>query len=101
MLFGVVEVVGDSRMLISNSVVICYCLSIFLSFPRFANKQDLPHAMTVDEVTDKLELRDLQRRAWHVEPCCAMSGDGLYEGLEWLSAAKKGDWTHGHDIEPE
>ena len=65
-------------MLILNSIVISY---------RLANKQDLPHAMTVDEVTDKLELRDLQRRAWHVEPCCAMSGDGLYEGLDWLSGA--------------
>ena len=90
-------------MLISNSIVIYIVASpSFSHCSRYANKQDLPHAMAMDEMIDKLELHDLQRRAWHVEPCCAMSGDGLYEGLDWLSVAKKEDWTHhGHDIEPK
>ncbi|XP_054767740.2 ADP-ribosylation factor 2 [Lytechinus pictus] len=52
----------------------------------FANKQDLPNAMQVAEVTDKLNLNRLRNnRSWYVQATCATSGDGLYEGLDWLS----------------
>ncbi|KAH3746134.1 ADP-ribosylation factor 1 [Pelomyxa schiedti] len=50
----------------------------------FANKQDLPDAMTVSELTDKLGMQTLGTRKWFVQPTCATSGDGLYEGLDWL-----------------
>jgi len=50
-----------------------------------ANKQDLPNAMTVDEVSDKLELSKLRRRQWYIQGTCARSGDGLYSALDWLS----------------
>ncbi|KAM9034135.1 ADP-ribosylation factor 1-like 2 [Sarcophilus harrisii] len=50
-----------------------------------ANKQDLPHAMKADEITEKLGLRSLLERNWYVQATCATSGDGLYEGLAWLS----------------
>ena len=53
----------------------------------FANKQDLPNAMSVAEVTDKLGLHALRNRKWYIQSCCATSGDGLYEGLDWLSNA--------------
>ena len=51
----------------------------------FGNKQDLSNAMSVEEITDKLELNKLENREWHVQGCCATTGDGLYEGLDWLS----------------
>merc|ERR1711975_127545 len=51
----------------------------------FANKQDLPNAMSVSEVTDKLGLHSLGNRKWYIQSACATSGDGLYEGLDWLS----------------
>jgi ADP-ribosylation factor protein 1 len=51
----------------------------------FANKQDMPHAMTATEVTDKLNLHSLASRQWRIQACCATTGDGLYEGLDWLS----------------
>jgi len=50
----------------------------------FANKQDLPNAMTVDEVIEKFGLNSLNRK-WKVQASCATSGQGLWEGLEWLS----------------
>jgi ADP-ribosylation factor protein 1 len=50
----------------------------------FANKQDLPNAMSVAEVTDKLGLHALKNRKWYIQSTCATSGDGLYEGLDWL-----------------
>jgi ADP-ribosylation factor protein 1 len=54
----------------------------------FANKQDLPNAMSVAEVTDKLGLHEI-RRKWFIQGTCATSGDGLYEGLDWLASALK------------
>eukprot|EP01125_Pyxidicula_operculata_P006032 TRINITY_DN210_c0_g1_i1.p1 TRINITY_DN210_c0_g1~~TRINITY_DN210_c0_g1_i1.p1 ORF type:complete len:180 (-),score=49.12 TRINITY_DN210_c0_g1_i1:135-674(-) len=54
-----------------------------------ANKQDLPNAMSVAEVTDKLGLHSLRSRQWYIQATCATSGDGLYEGLDWLSNALK------------
>ncbi|KAK3570846.1 hypothetical protein QTP86_028277, partial [Hemibagrus guttatus] len=51
----------------------------------FANKQDLPNAMPVSELTDKLGLQSLRSRTWYVQATCATQGTGLYEGLDWLS----------------
>ncbi|CCI50103.1 hypothetical protein ABG067_001262 [Albugo candida] len=53
----------------------------------FANKQDLPNAMSAAEMTDKLGLHALRNRKWFIQACCATTGDGLYEGLDWLSAS--------------
>merc|ERR1712187_307843 len=50
-----------------------------------ANKQDLPNAMRTSEVVEKLGLNDLRTRQWFVQSACATSGDGLFEGLDWLS----------------
>lgn len=55
----------------------------------FANKQDLPNAMSVQEITDRLQLAALRERDWLIQGCCAMTGDGLYEGIEWLSGVTK------------
>ena len=47
--------------------------------------QDLPNAMNAAEITDKLALHQLRQRNWYIQATCATSGDGLYEGLDWLS----------------
>ena len=47
----------------------------------FANKQDIPGAMTPTEVTEKLRLGQLKERMWYVVPSCATNGEGLFEGL--------------------
>ena len=41
--------------------------------------------MSVDEVTKRLGLNDLKYRQWYIQSTCATTGDGLYEGLDWLS----------------
>ncbi|XP_051874913.1 ADP-ribosylation factor 4-like [Pristis pectinata] len=51
----------------------------------FANKQDLPNAMSVSEMTEKLGLQRLHNRVWYVQATCASEGSGLYEGLDWLT----------------
>lgn len=55
----------------------------------FANKQDLPNAMNAAEITDKLGLSSLRQRSWYIQATCATTGDGLFEGLDWLSTTLK------------
>merc|ERR1712098_1014840 len=55
----------------------------------FANKQDLPNALSVAEVTKRLGLSTLNQRKWYIQATCATTGDGLYEGLDWLAEAVK------------
>jgi len=51
----------------------------------FCNKQDLPNALGAREVTDKLGLNTMRNRKWYIQSTCATTGDGLYEGLDWLA----------------
>jgi len=51
----------------------------------FANKQDLKGSLTPAEVCESLGLMDLKGRQWHVQASVAIRGEGLYEGLDWLS----------------
>ncbi|KAJ3343886.1 ADP-ribosylation factor, Arf Arf6 [Gonapodya sp. JEL0774] len=51
----------------------------------FANKQDMPQAMSPSDLTEKLEMSKLKDRTWFLRPCCAVTGEGLIEGLQWLS----------------
>lgn len=51
----------------------------------FANKQDLPHAVSPSKIAEHLGLGPI-RQKWHMQACCATSGEGLYEGLDWLAS---------------
>jgi len=51
----------------------------------FANKQDLPNAMSAAEITDLLKLHSNKNKDWYIQATCATQGQGLYEGLDWLS----------------
>ncbi|OMH84178.1 ADP-ribosylation factor [Zancudomyces culisetae] len=49
-----------------------------------ANKQDLPNSMSTAEITNKLGLHAIRNREWHIQAASVLTGDGLYEGLDWL-----------------
>ncbi|KAK2961293.1 putative ADP-ribosylation factor [Blattamonas nauphoetae] len=52
-----------------------------------ANKQDIPTAVKPDECSRHLGLQDLPpTRKWHIQGCCALTGQGLTEGFRWLGA---------------
>merc|ERR1712232_1185217 len=53
----------------------------------FANKQDLPNAMPAADITEKLGLHSMRKRQWYIQSARATTGDGLYEGLDWMSRA--------------
>lgn len=65
------------------------CASSHLMFLAVCFLQDLPNAMNAAEITDKLGLHSLRNRNWFIQSACATSGDGLYEGLDWLSSQLK------------
>ena len=43
--------------------------------------------MRPPELTAALALHGVQRHDWHVQGCCALSGEGLEDGLRWLADA--------------
>lgn len=48
-----------------------------------ANKQDLPGALNAEEITRKLKIKKYcSDRNWYVQPCCAITGEGLPEALQ-------------------
>lgn len=51
----------------------------------YANKMDLPNALTVPQISERLGLLNLRDRKWQVQASNAARGDGLYEGMDWLS----------------
>jgi GTPase SAR1 family protein len=56
----------------------------------YANKQDLPTSLSASEVADKLGLNSVGfNRNWYIQPACATTRAGLYEGLDWLSKSIK------------
>ena len=50
----------------------------------FANKQDLPEAATVTEVAHHFTLNELHN-PWHIQACCALTGDGLVKGFQRMA----------------
>ncbi|KAJ8598945.1 hypothetical protein CTAYLR_009641 [Chrysophaeum taylorii] len=53
----------------------------------YANKQDLPNAVPATDLAAKLDLTSLRTHQWYVQACAATTGDGLYEGLDWMAKA--------------
>ena len=53
----------------------------------FANKRDLPNALSVPELAETLGLNPLTPRRWFIQSTVATTGEGLYEGLDWLAWA--------------
>jgi len=48
-----------------------------------------PGAMKPSEVMEAMDMNSLGSRKWHVQGTVATAGDGLYEGLDWLSNTLK------------
>jgi small GTP-binding protein len=53
----------------------------------YANKQDLPGALSAEELAKRLRLEELCQRPWCVQASCASTGEGLHAGLDWLCQA--------------
>ncbi|NXR22474.1 ARL14 protein, partial [Cinclus mexicanus] len=48
-----------------------------------ANKQDLPGALNAEEITRRFRMKKYcSDRNWYVQPCCAITGQGLPEAFQ-------------------
>ncbi|KAG0380874.1 hypothetical protein BGX24_003735 [Mortierella sp. AD032] len=52
----------------------------------FANKQDVKGALSASKISEALALSSLQDRQWSIQACSALTGDGLFEGLDWIAS---------------
>jgi ADP-ribosylation factor protein 1 len=90
---------------VDSNTVDCLLESIELkeTFDRFgkpdmpvliiANKQDLPYARSVAEIAGQMGMSHLGIKNWFIQATCAASGDGLYEGLDWLHKHLNPDYS--------
>mmetsp|Transcript_25548 Transcript_25548/g.51111 ORF Transcript_25548/g.51111 Transcript_25548/m.51111 type:complete len:101 (+) Transcript_25548:300-602(+) len=46
----------------------------------------LQEAMGAGEMSESLELHKIQSHEWHIQACCALTGEGLYQGLDWVTS---------------
>ncbi|CAF1019023.1 unnamed protein product, partial [Adineta ricciae] len=59
----------------------------------YLNKSDLPNAIDRTQIIERMQLNSIRNRPWLVQTCSATTGDGLYEGLDWLVKAVKSPST--------
>lgn len=55
----------------------------------FANKQDMPQALSTAEIAEKMGLSSIVDKKWTIIATSALRGDGLKEGFEWIAEAIK------------
>lgn len=54
-------------------------------FLLFGNKSDLPYPKSLKEASDAMDLETLfKNRKWKFQKSCSNTGEGLFEGLEWI-----------------
>jgi ADP-ribosylation factor-like protein 6 len=51
----------------------------------FANKQDLPSALSAQECSEVLKLHAVKEKSWTIVASNALTGEGIEEGIKWMS----------------
>mmetsp|Transcript_111771 Transcript_111771/g.219109 ORF Transcript_111771/g.219109 Transcript_111771/m.219109 type:complete len:431 (-) Transcript_111771:115-1407(-) len=54
-----------------------------------ANKCDLPNAMNVDEIVEKLSMHKVRNRDWRIVAGCMTTGEGISDIQDWLKFRAK------------
>ncbi|XP_037348245.1 putative ADP-ribosylation factor-like protein 5C isoform X2 [Talpa occidentalis] len=62
----------------------------------FANKQDMKDSMTTVEISQFLTLSNIKDHPWHIQGCCALTGEGLVAALPGPTWARSNQWTTDH-----
>jgi signal recognition particle receptor subunit beta len=51
----------------------------------YANKQDISKAKSVADLIQIYGFDQIKSHQWHIQQCSAKTGEGLMNGLQWLS----------------
>ncbi|PVU88777.1 hypothetical protein BB561_005703 [Smittium simulii] len=49
-----------------------------------ANKQDIDQALSIECISEALDIENINGHSWKIQPCSAVTGDGVLEGLDWI-----------------
>lgn len=58
----------------------------------YANKQDVKDCMSAAEISRHLDLTSIKNQQWHIQSCCALTGEGyvfILEPIKISRSAKK------------
>jgi signal recognition particle receptor subunit beta len=84
------ERIGEAREWLHGPHLLAHPLLAGVPMLVFANKEDLPSVMSPSMIADRMGLHGMENeRQVHVQGCSAQTGEGLSEGLEWLSTKMK------------
>lgn len=50
-----------------------------------ANKNDVKDSLSAAEISDALGLSQISTHQWHIQSCCALTGEGLFTGMDWIA----------------
>nr|XP_031540953.1 ADP-ribosylation factor-like protein 5B isoform X2 [Vicugna pacos] len=53
---------------------------------RMLAHEDMKGCMTAAEISKYLTLSSIKDHPWHIQSCCALTGEGLCQGLEWMTS---------------
>uniref|UniRef100_A0A915A9P2 ADP-ribosylation factor-like protein 3 n=1 Tax=Parascaris univalens TaxID=6257 RepID=A0A915A9P2_PARUN len=56
----------------------------------YANKQDLVTAAKASEIAEGLQLLSIRDRSWQIQACSAVTGEGIRDGMDWISKNLRG-----------
>ncbi|TRM68616.1 GTP-binding protein [Schizophyllum amplum] len=65
----------------------------------FANKQDLPGSLSSAEISQAIELPAIRSHHWKIQPCSAVTGENLVQGLDWVVDDVAGRLYYGTVVE--
>ena len=74
--------------------IVCLCFIELVQFRKipilfFANKMDMRDALSSVKVSQTLGLERIMDKPWHICASNAVTGEGLHEGIEWLTGQIK------------
>ena len=79
-----------SRILLEVSKLLLSCDTWWRDTCSSGEYTDPLLALSPQKVSDELKLNErAKNHIWKVEPSCATTGEGIFEGLAWLSSNVK------------
>lgn len=51
----------------------------------YANKKDLPTALSPVEIAQAMRLEEIKDRPWQIVPSNGLTGEGVDKGVEWMA----------------
>ena len=75
-------------LILQNVRETCKCVCIL------ANKQDCQSARSAADLVRDLGLSEITTHDWQIFPCCALTGEGLGQSMDWLTGKLSAQQAH-------